>query len=106
MNDSADTFVQALPAELVGALRRATSEGLTSLLSLRIALRDHVRAERTDGATLDDINRELREMIVVAGGDPAGADYSPERMRELTTQVLKWSTSFYSPGAIASHRVR
>ena len=106
MNDPANTFVHALPEELVTALRRATSEALTSLLSLRIALRDHVRAERADGATLDDINGGLREMIVVAGGNPAGADYSAERMSELTTQVLKWSSSFFGSGATANHRGR
>lgn len=106
MNASANTFVQALPEELVAALRRATSETLTSLFSLRIALRDHVRAERADGATLDDINGELREMIVVAGGNPTGADYSAERMSELTTQVLKWSSSFYGHAVTANHRGR
>ena len=106
MNDSANTFVQALPEELGAALRRATGEALTSLLSLRIALRDHVRTERVDGATLDDINGELREMIVAAGGNPAGADYSAERMSELTMQVLKWSASFYGHTATANHRGR
>lgn len=106
MNDSANTFVQALPEELVAALRRATSETLTSLFSLRIALRDHVRAERVDGATLDDINGQLREMIVAAGGNPAGVEYSAERMSELTKQVLKWSSSFYAHAVTPSQRGR
>ena len=94
--DSSNGFVQALPEELAFALRRTASETLISLLSLRIALRDHVRAERSDGATLSEIDGGLREMIVVAGGDPAGADYSAARMSELTKQVLKWSATFYS----------
>ena len=88
--------MHGLPEELVAALRRAADEALTSLLSLRIALRDHVRAERDEGATLIQIDDKLREMIVVAGGDPLAAGYSAERMMELTTHVLKWSASFYA----------
>ncbi|SRR5689334_18230029 len=94
--ESEHTYVQPLPDELAAALRRATAETLGSLLSLRIALRDHIRAERVGGATLSEIDGGLREMIVVAGGDPEAADYSAARMRELTTQVLKWSGTFYS----------
>ena len=96
MADSANTFVLELPEQLVAALRRAASETLTSLLSLRIALRDHVCAERAEGSTLIQIDDKLREMIVVAGGDPLATDYSAERMIELTTHVLKWSKSFYA----------
>ncbi|HJP59768.1 MAG TPA: hypothetical protein VJ865_07205 [Gemmatimonadaceae bacterium] len=95
MTTSADSFVPTLPEELAAALGRATSETLNSLFSLRLALRDHVRAERADGATLSQIDGELREMIVTAGGDPTAAAYSVERVNELTTQVLKWSASFY-----------
>ena len=101
--DSNAAYVQTLPVELVAALRRTAGETLRSLLSLRIALRDHVRAERSDGASLSEIDSALREMIIVAGGDPSGANYSAERMDELTTHVLKWSESFYSPSSTYGH---
>ena len=96
ITDASNGFVQTLPVELASALRQTTAETFASLLSLRIALRDYVRAERSEGATLSDIDGELRQMIVVAGGDPAGVSYSEERMGELTTHVLKWSQTFYT----------
>jgi hypothetical protein len=93
---SADTYVQPLPDELAAALRLTTAETLASLLSLRIALRDHIRAEHADGATQAEINDRLRDMIVSAAGDPAAVSYSAERVNELTSQILKWSATFYS----------
>ncbi len=94
MTESDDSPAQPLPSELASALRRTTKEALTALLTLRIALRDHVQAERARGATLTEIDRELREMIEIAG-DSDGDSYSPERIAELRTYVLKLSDAFY-----------
>src|SRR5256885_2039211 len=87
-----------LPAELAAALRRTTTQTLNALHSLRVALREHVQDERSRGATAAQIDNGLRDMISVAGdgADGDGDGHPPERVRELTAQVLKWSESFYS----------
>jgi hypothetical protein len=95
MMQSGNTAAQPLSNELVSALRRTTKEALAALLTLRIALRDHVRSERARGATLAEIDSDLKEMIDVAvesDGDP----YSPDRIAELRTHVLKLSETFYN----------
>src|ERR1044072_9298469 len=95
MTDSQDMEAQPLPDELVSALRRTATETLTALLTLRIAVRDHVRSERARGATLAEIDSDLKEMIdvvVESDSDP----YSPHRIVELETHVLKLSETFYN----------
>jgi len=86
---------QPLPAELASALRRATSQALAALLTLRIALRDHVHSERARGATLAEIDSELKEMVDFAG-DSDGNAHPPERIAELRSYVLRLSDSFFS----------
>lgn len=86
----------SLPDELAAALRRATVGTLGAIHSLRAALREHVQQERTRGATLAEIDTELRMMIGIAGGDRRHSHYSAERVDDITCQVLKWSEVFYS----------
>ena len=85
-----------LPAELTAALCRSATQTLSALHSLRVALREHVYAERADGASLADVQGGLRTLIGVAGGDSDHPAYSSQRIAELTSQVLKWSASFYT----------
>jgi len=94
MTDSQDMEAQPLPDELVSALRRTATETLTALLTLRIAVRDHVRSERARGATLAEIDSDLKEMIDVAV--ESDSDPSPDRIVELETHVLKLSETFYN----------
>jgi hypothetical protein len=96
MPNSSDGNSNHLPDELAAALRRATDLTLNAFHSLRIAVRDHVHEERSRGATLQEIDADLCSMIVVAGGNGDHSDHSQERITELTTQVLKWSGTFYS----------
>ena len=97
MTDSDDGQGQFLPVELASALKRTTEQTLGALHSLRVALRDHVHFERSRGLSLAEIDGGLRDMITVAGEDLDGNGHAPERINELTRQVLKWSESFYSP---------
>jgi hypothetical protein len=96
MAESDDREAQPLPDELASALRRTTNQTLAALQSLRIALRDHVQSERARGATLDEIDTELKEMIDAAGNSD-GDGHSPERIAELRKHVLGLSEAFYSP---------
>jgi hypothetical protein len=95
MTNSSDGHHGPLPDELAAALQRATDRTLVAFNSLRIAVREHVQSERSRGATLSEIDSDLRSMITVAGGD-ASHDHQSERIEELTKQVLKWSESFFS----------
>ena len=95
MANSSDGNPSPLPDELAAALRRATDLTLNAFHSLRVAVRDHVHGERSRGVSLDEIDADLRSMIAVAGGNGGHQDHSPERIDELTRQVLKWSESFY-----------
>jgi hypothetical protein len=96
MTNSSDGHASPLPDELAAALSRATDRTLNALFSLRRAVREHVYDERSHGATLAEIDAELRNMITDAAGDSAHPDYSMDRHNELTRQVLKWTESFYA----------
>jgi len=96
MTESDDRQAQPLPHELASALRRTTKQTLAALQTLRVALRDHVQAERARGATLAQIDTELKEMIDLAR-DSDGDGHSPERVAELRKHVLGLSEAFYSP---------
>lgn len=84
-----------LPDELVAALRRATDRTIVAIQSLRKAVRNHVHLERSQGASLDEIDDNLRSMIRTARVNSDHADFSLERIDELTKQVLSWTDSFY-----------
>ena len=85
---------QPLPDELATALQRATAGTLGAFQVLRIALRDHVNSERSRGASLAEIDADLRSMIDLArDGD---GDHSEQHIEELKTLVVRWSEGFYS----------
>jgi len=96
MSNSSDGTPSPLPDEFAAALRRATDRTLIAIQSLRKAVRDHVHTERSRGVALDEIDVDLRSMIAAAGDGDGRPDSSPERVEELTKQVMKWSESFYS----------
>ena len=85
----------SLPEELELALRQATSSALVALNSLRFAVRDHVQNECSRGSSQNEIDDGLRSMISSCGPALGNIDYSAERAKEVTMQVLKWSSSFY-----------
>jgi hypothetical protein len=87
---------EILSVELALALRQTAEHALGEMQSLRTAVRDHVRVERSNGATPAQIDGGLKEMVIDAGGESDSHGYSAERVDELTTQVLKWSEGFYS----------
>jgi len=96
MANSTDGTPSPLPDEFAAALRRATNRTLIAIQSLRKAVREHVHTERSRGVALDEIDVDLRGMIAAAGDGDGRPDHSPERVEELTRQVLKWSEAFYS----------
>ena len=87
-----------LPDELDRALRRATDRTLSALTSLRKAVRQHVRTERSHGATLAEIDLDLRTLVARAqeGLSHRDGDGGDGHHDALTTQVVKWSEGFYN----------
>ena len=90
-------FSKLLPAELQLALRSATWNALIGLRSLRSAVEEHVRDQCADGVSHDTINEGLRSMIVSCAPALTHVDYSAERTKEVTIQVMKWSAMAYRP---------
>ena len=84
-----------LPDELDRALRRATDRTLIALTSLRKAVRKHVQDEKDSGATLPEIELELRAIIAKVLEDAEGRDSIDGERDTLATQMIKWSESFY-----------
>jgi hypothetical protein len=82
-----------LPPELQAALERALSQSLGSLDSLRITIRRHVRSQRKRGASLDEIDAQMRKMMAAAD---TKADDGATVTRELSTQIAKWTRTFFS----------
>lgn len=98
MSPQHDGSTSPLPEDLDRALRQATDRTLFALTSLRKAVRQHVRSERNRGATLSNIDLDLRAMIArvhkaISETDGDGADGHQDA---LTTQVIKWSEGFYN----------
>ncbi|HEY3112074.1 MAG TPA: hypothetical protein VGJ62_00115 [Gemmatimonadaceae bacterium] len=94
-----------LPDELDRALRQATDRTLSALISLRKAVRQHVRTSRGRGATFANIELDLRAIITRAqdglsrrdGGDGGDGDGDGDGHHDaLTIQVIKWSERFYT----------
>jgi hypothetical protein len=65
-------------------------QSLGSLDSLRITLRRYVQAQRKRGASLGDIDAQLRKLVTESDGDDDGVS------DELATQIAKWTRSFFS----------
>jgi hypothetical protein len=90
-----DGTPNSLPEELDRALRRATDRTLIALTSLRKAVRKHVQDGKDAGATLPEIEMELREIIARVLHDAEGRDSIDGERDTLATQMLKWSEGFY-----------
>jgi hypothetical protein len=85
----------SLPEELDRALKRATDRTLIALTSLRKAVRKHVEDEKDAGATLPQIESELRSIIAKVLEDAEGRDSIDGERDTLATQMIKWSEGFY-----------
>jgi hypothetical protein len=85
----------SLPEELDRALKRATDRTLIALTSLRKAVRKHVEDEKDAGATLPQIESELRAIIARVLEDAEGRDSIDGERDTLATQMIKWSAGFY-----------
>ena len=90
-----DSSPNPLPEELDRALRRATDRTLVALTSLRKAVRQHVQDERERGASLPDIELDLREIIARVLTDAEGRDSVDGERHTLSNQMIKWSQGFY-----------
>jgi hypothetical protein len=90
-----DDTPNSLPEELDRALRRATDRTLMALTSLRKAVRKHVQDEKDSGATLQEIELELREIIARVLEDAEGRDSIDGERETLAAQMIKWSEGFY-----------
>jgi len=90
-----DGTPNSLPEELDRALKRATDRTVIALTSLRKAVRKHVEDERNAGATLPEIELELRAIIAKVLEDAEGRDSIDGERGTLATQMIKWSEGFY-----------
>jgi len=90
-----DGTPNSLPEELDRALRRATDRTLSALTALRKAVRKHVQDEKDAGATLPEIEMELREIIARVLADAEGRDSIDGERDTLAAQMIKWSEGFY-----------
>ena len=101
MSAQDDRPTSPLPDELDRALRRATDRTLSALTSLRKAVRQHVQTERNRGATLRDIEFDLRALVtrvhegISLSRDGDGDGDGDGHHDALTSQVIKWSSGFY-----------
>lgn len=87
--------LSSLPEELDRALRRATDQTLVALTSLRKAVRQHVRDERERGATLSEIELELRSLIERLHQDAVPSNGAGGEHETLAAQMIKWTEGFY-----------
>jgi hypothetical protein len=85
----------SLPEELDRALKRATDRTLMALTSLRKAVRKHVEDEKDAGATLPEIELELRAIIAKVLEDAEGRDSVDGERDTLAAQMIKWGEGFY-----------
>ena len=83
-----------LPPELAAALQNALTLSLDSLDSLRINLREHVHRQRRRGASLGEIDAQMRRMMAQSGLDNAGDGAAASK--DLSAQVVKWTRSFFN----------
>ena len=90
-----DGTPSSLPEELDRALRRATDRTLIALTALRKAVRKHVEDGKDAGATLPEIEMELREIIAKVLHDAEGRDSIDGERDTLAMQMIKWSEGFY-----------
>lgn len=91
-----DGSTNPLPEELERALRRATDRTLAALTALRRAVRDHVHNERDGGASLQQIELDLRALIERAHKNTVRGDGADGEHETLTTEMIRWSEGFFS----------
>jgi hypothetical protein len=91
---TSDGTSNSLSEELDRALRRATDRTLSALTSLRRAVRDHVQSERDGGASLKEIENEMRIIISRAHESLVHNDGDGHH-EALTTQMIKWTGGFF-----------
>ncbi len=96
MSPQNDGSASPLPEELDRALRRATDRTLAALVSLRRAVREHVQSERDGGATLPQIELDLRELISIAHEKSARVNGGDGEHQALASQMIKWSEGFFN----------
>jgi hypothetical protein len=85
-----------LPEELDRALPRATDRTLAALTALRRAVRDHVHTERDGGATMQQIELELRDLISFAHEKAARTEGADGDQYALAAQMMKWTEGFFN----------
>jgi hypothetical protein len=95
MSRSDDAPPNALPEELDRALRRATDRTLVALTSLRKAVRQHVQDERERGATLSEIELDLRALVARLHQEAAPSSGADGEHETLAAQMIKWTEGFY-----------
>ena len=83
-----------LPGELAAALQSAFSRNLGSFDSLRITLRRYVQSQRKRGASLPEIDRQMRKLV--AGVDAAPDGDAGDVTSELEAQIAKWTRDFFA----------
>ena len=92
-----DGTPSSLPEELDRALRRATDRTLAALTSLRRAVRQHVQSEREQGASLAEIENEMR-IIIGRAQESVPRDDVDGHHEALATQMIKWTGGFFEDG--------
>jgi hypothetical protein len=95
MSPKNDGSLNPLPEELDRALRRATDRTLAALTSLRRAVREHVQTERDGGASLKQIELELRALISRAHEKARGDGADGEHIA-LAAEMVRWTEGFFN----------
>lgn len=85
----------SLPQALDRSLRRATGHTLTSLVALRKALGEHVLRERKRGASLPEIEPELKLLVSRAHDESSEGRAGAEHRDNLSAQVVQWTGAFF-----------
>jgi hypothetical protein len=93
-----DGTTGSLPEELDRALRRATDRTLAALTSLRRAVREHVQSERDGGASLAEIENDIR-IIIARAQESLSRDDVDGHHEALTAQMIKWTGGFFEDEA-------
>jgi hypothetical protein len=84
-----------LPTDLEHSLQQATAQSAASLVALRRTLRRHVRAERSSGISLVDIERGIRAMLARADTRSRDAAKPGHTPGTLSAQIFEWSEAFF-----------
>ena len=86
----------SLPRELDRALKHAIGHTVTSLTTLRHAVRDHVLEQRSLGVDLAAIQGDLRNLIARAHDGLEGVHTGGAPHAELSAEIIKWTDGFFA----------